>query len=234
MSNKNPTNNPYQGLTRAQVLDTMRQLLVQETINHFRMGLLYIYVVDSKLLEGTEYKNASDFFSSNIEEVSRSALAAYGAVARDFSEEVCVRFGTTRLQLLLTYKKAAQIELNHDDPGGTFILVPGEKGEVAPKLFSHCGVDDLRRALAHLRTTTGPNPIPAEDRAHYDQYREGVTSRFPKGSPVRVLLRNHQGKGLITFKDIPIPEMRTLIEALLEQLYPVRQMPQEGQGAHVS
>jgi hypothetical protein len=229
MTTQNSSNNPYQGLTREQVLDMMRELLAQETLNHFHVGLLYNYVVESDLVKGTEYKTALDFFCENIQEVSRSALASYGAVAREFSQEVCVRFGMTRLQLLLTYKKAAKIELNHDEPGGTFILVPGENNELTPMLFANCSVEDLRKALARLRSPTEQKPIPVEDRARYDQYRAGVTGRFPKGSSVRVLMRNHEGKGLITFKDIPVSEVDTLVEALLDHLHPVRHIPQAPQ-----
>src|SRR5687767_1765551 len=154
MAAKNSSNNPYQGLTREQVLDMMRELLAQETLNHFHAGLLYNYVVESDLVKGTKHKTALDFFCDNIQEVSRSALATYGAVARDFSQEVCARFGITRLQLLLTYKKATKIELNHDEPGGTFILVPGENGELTPTLFANCSVEALRKALARLRSVT--------------------------------------------------------------------------------
>jgi hypothetical protein len=226
MSSKNSSSNPYQGLTRDQALDMMRELLAQENLNHFHVGLLYNYVVESDLLEGSKYKTALDFFCDTIQEVSRSALSTYGAVARDFNREVCARFGITRLQLLITYKKAAKIELNHDEPGGTFILAPGENGELVPKLFANCSVEDLRKALAHLRSPTEGKPIPEEDRARYDRYRKGVTDRFPKGSPVRVLMRNSEGKGLITFKDIPLSEVDKLVETLLDYLHPVHQIPQ--------
>jgi len=237
MSSKNSSNNPYQGLTRDQALDMMRELFAQANLNYFHVGLLYIYVVESDLLKGTEYKTALDFFCDNIQEVSRSALSTYGAVARDFSQEVCARFGITRLQLLITYKKAAKIELNHDEPGSTFILVPGENGDPVPKLFANCSVEELRKALAHLRSPTESKPISEEDRARYDQYRKGVTGRFPKGSPVRVLMRNSEGKGFITFKDIPLSEVDKLVEALLDYLHPVHQIPlvpQVEQRPHVS
>lgn len=232
MPSKNSRNNPYQGLTQDQVLDMTRELLSQENINHFHVGLLYNYVVESNLLEGTKYKTALDFFCDNIQEVSRSALSTYGAVARDFSQEVCARFGMTRLQLLLTYKKAAKVELNHDEPSSTFILVPGENGELTPTMFANCSVEDLRKALAHLRSPTESKPISEQERARYDQYRKGVTDRFPKGSPVRVLMRNEEGKGLITFKDVPISEVDKLVEALLDHFHPVLQVPQVSQVEH--
>ena len=198
------------------------------------MGQLYNYVVDSNLLKGTEHKSPVDFFTSNIEEVSKATLLSYSAVARAFSQEVCAQFGITCLKLLLTYKVAAKIELNTADPGGTFIQVPAENGEVKPKLFAHCSVADLRKALAHLRTPTDNEPMPAEDVALVDQYRKAVTDRFSKDSPVRVQLRSHQGQSVVDFKGIPVSQVDKLTEALLDQLYPVREVPELEMQASVS
>ena len=191
MSKKNVVANPYEGLTPEQTLDTMRQLVTDETRNHIRMGLLYNYLVDSKLLDGSDVKNPLDYICDNIQEVSRAALLLYSAVARAFSQEVCEQFGVTRLRTLLTYKDAAKIELDFDKPGGTFILVPNKQGEVKPKLFSDCSSEDLRQALQRLRETTPTTPIPAEARALVDRYRKAITDIFPRGSPVRVQIRNH-------------------------------------------
>ncbi|WP_224373047.1 hypothetical protein [Hyalangium versicolor] len=219
MSSSNTSiTNPYKGLNREQVLATMMELLKDETRNHLRMGLLYIYVVDSSLLEGTPYKNAVDFICGNIQEVSRTALVLYGAVARAFNEAVCTQFGMTRLQLLLTYKKVAKIEVNSDTPGDTPILVPDSNGQTTPKPFSACSVDELRKALAHQRSTTPSQPIPEADRALYDGYLQAIMSRFPKGSSVRVQMRTHEGKTLIDFQGIPLAEVPTLSEALISQL----------------
>jgi hypothetical protein len=212
--------NPYQGLTREQVLDTMRKLLAEETRNHVLMGQLYNYLVDSKMLEGTQFNSALDYICENIQEVSRSALLMYGAVARVFTQEVCTQFGLTRLRLLLTYKDAAKIELNYTEPGGTFIQVPDEHGEVKPKLFAHCGVEALRQALMHLRKSD-ITPVPAEERELVDRYREAITRSFPQGTVVRVQLRNEKGSAVVDVKGIPVRQMDKLAEALLDQLYPV-------------
>ncbi len=227
MTHQKEHKNPYQGLTREQVLDTMRQLVKEEDLNHYRMGLLYNYTVDSKLVQGTNYKNALEFFTANIQEASRSALTMYGAVAGAFSEPVCARFGITRLRLLLTYKAAVKLELNHDDPGHSVIQVPDEDGVVTPKVFSDCGVEDMRRALERLRMNSGDAPIPAEEVALVDRYRKAVVARFAKGTPVRVQLRSHQGTTVVDFKGIPVAQVDKLLEALFEQLYTPPEAPVE-------
>ena len=181
METKTEIPNPYQGLDREQSLEKMRQLAAEETRSQVLMGLLYNYLVDSKLLKGSQYKSALDFICSNIQQISRSSLLLYSAVARAFTQEVCSRFGVYRLSALLTYKEAAKIELNTAEPGGTFILVPDEKGVVKPKLFSACTVEELRSAVQHVRQQASNHPIPAEQRELVDQYREAVVRRFPRG-----------------------------------------------------
>ncbi len=218
MSNQNAIPNPYEGLTVEQALDTMRQLVKDETRNHVLMGLLYNYLVDSKLLEGSDFKSPLDFICDNIQEISRITLLNYSAVARAFSQEVCAQFGITRLRALLTYKDATKIELNLEEPGGTFIQVPDKKGEVKPKLFADCSVEDMRQALKYLREATPATPFPAEDRALVDAYREAVTRRFPQGSPVRVQLRKYKGESVVEFRIIPLAQVNQLLEALMDQL----------------
>jgi hypothetical protein len=226
MSNHNPIPNPYEGLTLQQSLDTMRQLVADETHNHVLMGLLYNYIVDSKLLDGSNFKSPLDFICENIHEVSRSALLAYSAVARAFNQQVCAQFGVTRLRTLLTYKDAAKIELNSEAPGDTLILVPDKKGEVKPRRFADCSVEEMRQALARLREATPTTPIPAADRALVDQYRVAVTGRFPQDSSVRVQLRKHKGNSVVDFRGIPVAQVDKLTEALLEHLYPAREVPE--------
>lgn len=234
MTTKIEIPNPYQGLTREQVLDKMRLLSAEETRNQVRMGLLYNYLVDSQLLKGTQYKKPLDFICGNIQQLSRAALLIYSAVTRVFPEAVCSQHGVYRLRALLTYKEAAKIELNYAEPGGTFILVPDENGVVKPKLFSSCTMDELRAALQHLRQSDPDSAIPAEQRELVDQYREAVSGRFPLSPTVRVQLRTHKGDTVVDFKGIPVLQVEKLTEALLDNLYPVRERPEEVEARQVS
>ncbi len=217
MNNNNGIPNPYDGLTADQVLDTMRQLVNEETRNHLRMGLLYNYLMDSKLLEGSKYKNPMDFLCSNVQEVSRTALLDYSAVARVFTEPVASRYGMSRLRLLLSYRDAAKLELNPEEPGTASILVPDKKGQVAPKLFENCSAEELRQALKHLRESTPGTPFPPEDRAVVDGYREAILRTLPQGSPVRVLLERHKDESVMEIRTIPLAQIDKLIEALMSQ-----------------
>jgi hypothetical protein len=209
-------------MTLEQVRVAMLQLLAEESINHHRMGQLYNYAVDRKLAEGAGYKDARDYFTQNLRDVSRAALTMYGAVAQSFTEEIARRFGVTCLSLLLTYKEVADMQVDHDKPGGTVIEVPGKNGQVTPKPFAACSVDEMRKAIQRKRKPTSSKPLPAEDVALADQLGNAVTSRFAQGDAVRVQLRNQKGTSVVDFKGIPLAQVAKLAEALLAQSPSVR------------
>ena len=132
------------------------------------------------------------------------------------------RFGVTCLSLLLTYKEAVGLELNHEEPGSTPIEVPEQDGQVSLKLFSQCTVDQLRKALQRKRKPTSTKPLPPEAQVLASQYREAVTSHFPKGVLIQVQVRNQKGKAVVDFKGIPLEQVAKLAEALAGELPPVR------------
>jgi hypothetical protein len=203
-----------EGLSLEQVRTEMLQLMAAESTNHYRMGQLYNYVVDKELAQKAGYKDAQDYFSQKVADLSYSALRMYGAVAGGFSEQISVRFGVTCLHLLLTYKEAADLEVNHEEPGGTVIEVPGENGALTSKPFSACSVEEMRRAIQRKRKPASSKPLPPEDLALADQFKEGVTGRFPKGVLVKVQVRNQKGKAVLDFKGIPVNDVATLVAAL--------------------
>ena len=194
------------GMTLEQVPPAMRELMKEENSNQYQMGLLYNHVVDKQLAEKAGYKDAKDFFSQRLADLSKAALATYGAVAHDFSAPVARRFGVTCLYLLLVYKEAADIEVNHEEPGGALIEVPDDKGQVTAKPFGECSVEQMRRALQRKRRPASSKPLPPEVETLADQYREAVTGRLPRGTRVKVLLRNEKGKAVLDFKGIPAGE----------------------------
>ncbi len=204
-----------EGMTLEQVRGQMLVLLAEENLNQHRIGQLFNHVVDNQLAEKAGYKNARDYFAQQLCDVAPATLTTYGAVAANFSEEIARRFGVTCLYLLLIYKEVAEVEVNHDEPGPTLIEVPGENGAVTAKSFSECSVDQMRKALQRKRKPASSKPLPPEDLERVDHVRDSVTSRFAKGVPVRVQVRNHKGKTVVDFKGIPLDQLAKLAEALL-------------------
>ncbi|HEX8705084.1 MAG TPA: hypothetical protein VF815_40005 [Myxococcaceae bacterium] len=211
-------------MTLDDVRVAFQALLTEESSNHYRMGVLYNHVVVNKLADNTPFKNAQGFFAAHFKDLSRATLASYGSVATHFTAAVCGQFGATRLSLLVTYKEVAKIQVNHAEPGGTLIEVPDENGVVTNKPFSVCSVVDMRKALQRKRKRTSGPSLPAEDLVLVEHYRTAVTSRFPTQTPVRVSVRKLGGKTMISFQDIPLSEVDSLTEALIDGVPSLREV----------
>ncbi len=204
-------------MTLEQVRAAMLQLMAEESTNHHRLGQYYNYVVEKKLAEKAGFKDARDYFTQHLADLSQSSLSMYGAVAGAFTEPVARRFGVTCLYLLLTYTEAADVEVKHEEPGPTLIEVPGEDGQVQAKPFSACSVEELRKALQRKRKPASSKPLPKEAVELAGQYQEAVVGLFPQGSRVKVTVRNQKGKAVLDFKGIPVEQVARLAEMLTGQ-----------------
>jgi hypothetical protein len=149
--------------TLEQITTEMLGLMAKESLNHHRMGQLYNFTVEKKLAQKAGYKDAKDFFSQRLVDLSQATLTTYGAVAEHFSATVARRFGVTCLSLLLTYAELAGLKLDYEEPGSTSIEVPDEKGHMQALPFSNCSLDQMRRALQRKRKPTSSQPVPAEN-----------------------------------------------------------------------
>jgi len=208
------------GTTLEQILSEMLRVMAEQNVNHYRLGLLYDYVVENELAEKAQYKDAPAYFRQHLADLSPATLATYRSVAKAFSEPVAVRFGVTCLYLLLTYKEVTGLKFNHEEPGPTLIEVPGKNGEVTQKPFSACSVEEMRRALQLKRKPTSSKPVPAEDVAQAEKYRAALKGQFSQGSDVKLKVRNEKGNSVLDIKSIPMAEMETLILALMDHLPP--------------
>jgi hypothetical protein len=216
-----------EGTTLEQLRRELLELMAQENSNHHRMGQIYNHIVEKRLAEKAGYKDAREYFSKHLADLSQTSLSLYGAVARAFSEVVARRFGVTCLYLLLSYKEATEVEVNPEEPGPTPIEVPDEKGQVAVQPFSACTVEQMRRAVQRKRRPASSKPLPPEKVALAEQYSEAVALRFPsgKGALVKVTVRNQKGKAVLDFKGVPVEQVLLLAEALTGELPPVSEEP---------
>ena len=208
-----------EGPSLQQLKDELLGLMAQESTNHHRMGQIYNLIVEKELAQKAGFKDAREFFSTQLADLSQSTLSTYGAVADAFTEPVARRFGVTCLYMLLTYQEAAGLEVNHEEPGDTLIEVPDDKGQVSTLPFKACTAEQLRRALQRKRKPISSKPLPPEAEALAEQYRQVVASRFPKGKGtlVKVRVRNQKGKAVLDLTGIPLEQAAPLIEALKQQ-----------------
>jgi hypothetical protein len=200
----------------------IRQLVAANNTNFHAIGVEYNHIVDNKLAEKAGYKNAPEYLTQQIKELSRSSLTTYGAVARAFTAEVCAQYGVSVLNLLLTYTEAAGIELDASEPGSMIIQVPDATGELEDKLFAECTVVELRKAIQRLRRPTSSAPLPPDIDTRAQQCSAAWTAWFPKNAGVRVEVRNHKGKAVLNLKDVPLEQMEQIAALLKTDLRPAR------------
>jgi hypothetical protein len=214
-----------EGSTLEQLGAELLQLMAQGNSNYHRMGQIYNHIVEKRLAEKAGYKDAREYFSKHLADLSQTSLTLYGAVARAFSEQVARRFGVTCLYLLLSYQEATDVVVNPEEPGNTPIEVPDENGQVAVQPFSGCTVEQMRRAVQRKRKPASSKPLPPEKVELAEQYTEAVALRFPagKGALVKVTVRNQKGRAVLDFKGVPVEQVGLLAEALTGELPPVNE-----------
>jgi hypothetical protein len=198
----------------------IRQLLAAGQANCHEIGVRYNHAVKNKLAEKAGFKNAPEFFCQQIKELSRASLVLYGAVAEVFTADMCGRYGMAALRLLMTYSEAAGCELDTNDPSTMLVEVPDATGEVTPKFFGECTVEDLRKALRRLRKPTSSKPLPPDTQSRAEQCRTFWEAYFPEKAGVRVELGNHKGKAVMSLKDIPLEQLEQLTALLGPSLRP--------------
>lgn len=206
---------PFLDLSLEQVQERVLKLVEQGHASAYQIGRLYNYVVDSKLAQTGGFKDALDFFRQRVKVLSQAALSRNGAVARMFPEEAALKYGVSNLYTLLTYVKLASLTVLYSEPGPTPVVVPQDDGPPVTRPFAECTVDDLQRAVKHKRTP--PVPMPEEDVARVQRYRDSLMRHFPEKLGIRVDARSHLGELLITLRDIPEPQMKRLAAALAEE-----------------
>jgi hypothetical protein len=204
----------------------IRQLLAAGHIHSHEIGVRYNHVVENKLAENAGLKNAPEFFSQQIKELSRATLAMYGAVARKFTAEMCGRHGMSALSLLITYSEASGSELDTSDPGTMLVEVPDDSGEVDTKFFGECTVADLRKALQRLRKPTSSKPLPGDTLARVEQCRNAWAAWFPEKAGVRVEVTNQKGKAVLSLKGVSLEQMEQITALLVPPLLPARGVSQ--------
>lgn len=219
MNQTNGSNTFSELTTLEQVRDRMIAYLREGNAGHYNIGRLYNHAVTTLLAGKTGAKNAQEYFSQNIQELSQATLSRYGAVAREFSEEACRQYGVVKLTTLLTYANAAKLQLQPAELGSTPIDVPEKEGAVARKSFAECSLEELRKAVKNKKAPSEAS-VPNSDNAHVELLRKCITNHFPKGARVQLKTSVEKGKTLLTIQGVPLNELERLVSMLMDGLQP--------------
>jgi len=123
----------------------------------WNIGASYNRIVGEKLAERSGFRAADEYFASRFKFIAKSTLSSYGRVAKAFTQAIALRYGVSKLHLLLTWCKLRQVKTIEADPGPMVIEVPREGGSPRKRPFAEVSADELRQAIRGLR---GPAPTP--------------------------------------------------------------------------
>jgi hypothetical protein len=209
---------PPTKMTLQEALFVLIEITSQQNINHFRIGQVYNYAVAEKLAEKHANKSAAEYFCEHIKALSQTALSICGTVANAFTDGACARYGVYNLYALISYAKAANIQLSKEEPGPTPIAVPKEDGSVETKAFADCTVEELKRATKHKRPKKGAEPS-EQEQIRIQALKDSFARHFAEASSrTRVNSRVYMGKSYVTLQDVPVTELERLAEALADGL----------------
>lgn len=203
--------------TLDEVKSQVWDLLSHVESNFYRIGILYNHVVDNKLAEKGGFKNASDFFAHEFKEkLAPPTLSRYGSLARAFSEDVCHKYGPSKLAELLTYEKLTHQAPVPGDPGDVPIQVPDQNGATSPKPFSTCTMKELVAAVRFLRAPVAAT-IPPADADLVNKLHDELDNAFGGPGHVLVRARLHRQQTLVTFENVPLDQLEKLGAVILDQ-----------------
>lgn len=195
----------------------------QINAEHYRIGRIFNHVVDQGLAGARTEESARRYLSSWIRAFAGSTLIEYGTVAREFSEEVCRKYGMRSLRLLLAYARKRKVSVSGKDPGLMYIRIPASDGASPPKPFARCTRDELGRSLTSAPPEIQDSGEASQVELHCLQLlRDGLLKRFNESTPM-ACARVRQGKLQVTLKHLSVEELEGVAEAILESLKPLHE-----------
>jgi hypothetical protein len=105
----------------------------------------------------TQRFTAARPFLSKVAGIAPRTLSLWAEVARVFSRDVFLEYGTTKLSKLLTLAPLLNLNPLPAEPGEVLLSVPGKKGKPAiQKKFADCSKEECAAALRALKNAPPP------------------------------------------------------------------------------
>ena len=191
---------------------TILKCFGQNQAECWNIGASYNKIVGEKLAERSGFKTAQEYFDTKLKVIARSTLSAYGRVAKMFSLAIAVRYGVSKLNLLLTWCKLRKVDVVQADPGPMVIEVPREGGAPRKKPFAEVSADELRAALRQLK---GPAPVPDFpdlDRRILEGIAREIESHRRDDFQVRFKAFSRNGKAHFSLENISLVYVNTVVD----------------------
>lgn len=140
-------------MTLDELRDAIIQCLLQGAAGHYRIGEIYNHIVRNRRAVNAGYPTTREYFRRHVRVLSHASLTMYGAVERNFTQEVCEKYGMANLGALLEYERLRYGSVTYlpREPGNIPIEIPRRGGLTLTKPFSDCTPEDLRQAVRARR-----------------------------------------------------------------------------------
>jgi hypothetical protein len=186
-------------------------------VSAWRMGHALNTLSASREANGLDSRGTRGWVHRNVRGLSPATLSTYAAVARRFSEALCLRYGLRALGHLLTYARLAGLPPLPEDPGQVPVQIPTRRGDgLYEKPFARCSVDELRRAVKRQRTPWLFHPVPPSD-THLAARLQGTLQRR-LGWGTDVSARAWGTRTVFNFDGVPREQLRLFAQVLQEVL----------------
>jgi hypothetical protein len=184
-----------------------------------QLGLAYHSALTRRLAQTAGYKDAWEYLRHNVKGLTRGTLNTYTDAATYWGSDLTLKYGVERLRLLSTYLRANPPGIGQwpdPDPGFLNILVPQPDGTVVRRTFANCSLEEMRRAVSPPKPKFVWERVRVRDRFRLLYLKDRIPLRFQ--ATTRVRARAEGDKALVSFQDVPIAELETLIAVLQECL----------------
>ena len=187
------------------------------------IGKSYNRIVDEKLAERSGFRTARHYFAAKLAVIRQSTLGAYGRVARAFSQNIAVRYGMSKLYLLLIWCKLRRVDAIEADPGSMVIEVPREDGTTRPKPFAQVSAEELRQAIKHSRGTGTTPDFPELDRRILEGIAREIESHRRDDFQVRFKAYAHNGKAHFSLENVCLLHVDLVVDMIATVVFNERE-----------
>jgi hypothetical protein len=198
-------------LTFEAAVEQIHALLRDEGAAQWKIGQLYNYIIDNKLAEQNGYRYAREFFAHEFNEVGRSSLVNYGAVAGAFTEVAAQTYGIAKLVKLLTYLKLMKQGLIEGDPGEFVVNILQLDGSTVSKRFADCTREDLAAAIRALRLAPS---LPGADSKLLEQLQQALMDKLGEESNATIKGTWNGSETELSLTHVPLSQLRAVLDAL--------------------
>ncbi|MGC4120703.1 MAG: hypothetical protein QM765_40225 [Myxococcales bacterium] len=206
-------------------LDVERDAILKDIgddeAEHHRAGVHYSNIVDRNLAVLAGYKTATEFGNAELQplskSISKSTLQLYARVAGAFDEATTTRWGTTKLDKLLTLRDVLNLDALPLDLADLEIHTTDKAGTPKTSKFAQCSLAELSAAIklakAPIKASTKGLDQDAVQAA--ESLQAVVDLKLGEDGPFAINVEQRRGQHYFHVRFIPVERLELVLKAML-------------------